>query len=331
MAKLSVQAGSTGVSVNLFIQSATATDGSGMTGLKQNTASLTCYYIRQRTTATPITLATSTVGNGWVSGGFMEVDATNAKGIYDFGIPNAAIGTGSPFATVIFQGATGMAPLPLEIELTAWNNQDATGGGINNLSATGTLGSVSNVRGTATVILSTGVHTGAVIPVVQTASVALTANTVGTASGIPPVILSTGTHVGAVIPTVNAITTSNDGRMANLDAAVSSRSVYAGGAVAGVSGVTFPATVAAPGDAMALTGAERASLAVVIGTSSQVEAYRANGQGGSINQILYEILGNLVEANNSGTTRTVKKVDHTATAATYQYDSSAPNTITRAS
>lgn len=264
MPKISVQAGSTGVSVNLFIQSSTATDGSGKTGLVFNSAGLTCYSMRQRTTATPVTLATSTVGNPWITGGFIEINSTAANGWYNFDIPNAVLGTGSPFASVHFQGASGMAPLPLEIELTAWNNQDPSAGGMTQLSSTGTLGSVSNIRGTATVLLAPVVHTGAVVPIVQTASnvtVQGTATVIlaaGVHTGaIVPIVqtasnlvnnadktgyyLGTGTQVGVVIPQVNIVQTSADGRMANLDVAVSSRSTA--------------------GDAMTLTTGERTAVA----------------------------------------------------------------------
>lgn len=65
-------------------------------------------------------------------------------------------------------------------------------------------------------------------------------------------------------------------------------------------------------------------------TTALTESYRANGATGTPAQILYELLGNAVEANNSGTTRTVKKLDHSTTAATYTYDNATPNTITRA-
>lgn len=448
MAKISVQAGSTGVSVNLFINSSTSTTGLGQAGIVFNAASFTCYYVRQRTTATPITLATSTVGNPWVTGGFIQIDSVNAPGWYNFDIPNIVLGTGSPFASVHFQGAANMAPLPLEIELTAWNNQDIVTGGLIAISSTGTLGSVSNVRGTSTVVLAAGTHTGvvipvvqtasnvinvtgtatvvlwggthtgAVIPVIQTASVALVANNVGTATsvllvdtvrtstvsnftagalgrffdldagqystssaqsvvkqisdnaigaggaptvaqittavwakfGTGTVMLSTGTHTGAIIPNVLAINTSSDGRMANLDAAVSSRSVYAGGAVASVTAGVTTTSVAdktgytlsvqnwsSAGDQMALTAAERTSLTTVIGTSVMSEAYRANGAAGSIAQLLYEALGHLGESvivttstAVGGATKSIRKIDHTTTAATFLLnDTSSPTSITR--
>lgn len=64
-------------------------------------------------------------------------------------------------------------------------------------------------------------------------------------------------------------------------------------------------------------------------TVAKTESYRTNGTTGSITQMVYEILANITEANNSGTTRTVKKIDHSTTAMTYTYDNSTPNTITR--
>lgn len=133
------------------------------------------------------------------------------------------------------------------------------------------------------------------------------------------VVLSTGTHTGAVIPTVNVVSTSNDGRMANLDLNI--------GAVN-----TSVLTRATAGDAMTLTGGERTTLATVIGTSSQAESYRANGAGGSIAQLLYEAAGHLSEATIVGTGKTVKKTDHATTAMTFNLDNStAPTSITRAS
>jgi len=439
MAKISVLAGSTGVSVNLFINSSTSTTGAGQSGIVFNAASFTAYSIRQRTTATPITLATSTVGNGWTSGGFIEIDSTHCPGWYNFDIPNAVIGTGSPFASVHFQGAAGMAPLPLEIELTAWNNQDGVRGGLTSLSTavpgavnglmiagtnsactvnivgthtgnlTGSVGSVVGSVGSVTTgvtstsvtdksgyILSTGTHTNAVIPtvnVVQTATVNnLTSNALsryfdtdaGTyatssansvvkqiadnaigAGGAPTVaqiatavwakfgtgtvMLSTGTHVGAVIPTVNSIQTSADGRMANLDATVSSRAaaVILGTSTSadiatGLDAIraktgNLPSAPAATGDAMALTSGERTTLATVITTSSLTESYRGTGAGGSVAQMLYEIqahVGNFVlvgTATSTGDgTKSLLKVDGTTTAATFLITSTAaPSGIKR--
>jgi hypothetical protein len=64
-------------------------------------------------------------------------------------------------------------------------------------------------------------------------------------------------------------------------------------------------------------------------TTALTEGYRATGATGSVRDLLYEILGNLVEFANAGTTRTVKKLDGSTTAKTYTYDdATTPTSIT---
>lgn len=61
------------------------------------------------------------------------------------------------------------------------------------------------------------------------------------------------------------------------------------------------------------------------------ESYRANGATGSVAQILYEILAHHGEAAISGTTKAIKKIDHSTGAATFTLDSATdPTSITRA-
>lgn len=128
--KLCIQAGATSQTVNIFIQDSSSTTGAGLTGLVFNTASLTAYYALSRAAAVSITLATlAAVTSSYSSGGFKEIDATNMPGWYRFDIPDAALASGR-FVSIHLKGATNMAPLPIEIELTAWNNQDAVRGGM---------------------------------------------------------------------------------------------------------------------------------------------------------------------------------------------------------
>ena len=96
------------------------------------------------------------------------------------------------------------------------------------------------------------------------------------------------------------------------------------GSVGSISGITFPTNFGA----QAITAGGLVSSNDF--TTAMTESYRANGATGTPAQVLYELLGNVVEQNNSGTTRTVKKIDHSTTATTYTYDASTPNTITRA-
>jgi hypothetical protein len=130
MAKLSIVAGATSQTVNIFIQDSSSTTGAGLTGLAFNTASLVAYYALSKAAAVQITLATlAAITTAWSSGGFKEVDATNMPGWYRLDLPDAALASGR-FVAVHLKGATNMAPLPLEIELTAVNNQDAVHGGM---------------------------------------------------------------------------------------------------------------------------------------------------------------------------------------------------------
>lgn len=129
MAKLSIKAGSTSKLVRAFILDSSSSTGAGLTGLVFNTSFLTAYYIKEGdASATSMTLITMTVGT-WASLGFKEVDATNMPGLYEIGLPNAAIASGKS-VVVMLKGATNMTPTLLEIELTANDNQDSVRGGM---------------------------------------------------------------------------------------------------------------------------------------------------------------------------------------------------------
>lgn len=128
--KLSIKVGATSQTVNIFIQDSSSTTGAGLTGLVYNTASLVAYYALTRAAAVSITLATlAAITTAWSSGGFKEVDATNMPGWYRLDIPDAALASGR-FVAIHLKGATNMAPLPIEIELTGWDNQDGVRGGL---------------------------------------------------------------------------------------------------------------------------------------------------------------------------------------------------------
>jgi hypothetical protein len=122
VAKLFVQAQATSNrSEYVFVQDSASTTGGGKTGIAYNAAGLTAYYVRPAGSATAITLATQTVTGAWSSGGWVEVDATNLPGIYRFDIPNAVFATGVDHAVVMLKGASGMAPVSLEYQLTGFN------------------------------------------------------------------------------------------------------------------------------------------------------------------------------------------------------------------
>ncbi len=125
MAKLSILKGTTSKLLDVFIQDSSSATGAGLTGLVFNSGSLTGYYYREGAgSAVAITLATMTLGT-WATGGFVVIDGTNMPGAYQLSIPDAALAAGANSVIVMLKGATNMAPVLLEIELTAVDNQDS--------------------------------------------------------------------------------------------------------------------------------------------------------------------------------------------------------------
>jgi hypothetical protein len=73
-----------------------------------------------------------------------------------------------------------------------------------------------------------------------------------------------------------------------------------------------------------------ATLAALL-TTSMTEAYRADGATGSVAKLLYELIAHHGESGITGTTKTIKKLDGSTTAATFTLDSATtPTSITRA-
>jgi len=114
-----VYAGLTSQTIDVFIRDSSSTTGQGLSGLAYNSGSLVASYRKGATgTRTAITLATQTVGGAFSSGGFVEIDATNMKGVYRLDLPNAAVDTAG-FVTVFLSGATNMVPVALRIDCRA--------------------------------------------------------------------------------------------------------------------------------------------------------------------------------------------------------------------
>lgn len=125
MAKLSILAGTTSDSELIFIQDSSSTTGAGRSGLAFNTTGLSATYAFATKLPVTITFATLTaVTAAFSSGGFIELNASIMTGWYRFDPPDAALAAGNGRRVGIhFFGAASMAPLPVEIELTGWNNQ----------------------------------------------------------------------------------------------------------------------------------------------------------------------------------------------------------------
>jgi hypothetical protein len=131
MAKRTIVQGSTNQTVDIFIPDSSSSTGAGLTGLVYNSAGLTCYFREGATgTATALTLATQTVGGAHSDGGFVEIDATNMPGLYRLDLSDTMVSGTNPWVTVHLKGATNMAPVTLELELTNFDPFDGTRAGL---------------------------------------------------------------------------------------------------------------------------------------------------------------------------------------------------------
>jgi hypothetical protein len=172
MAKFSILKGSTSVLVRIFIQDSSKTNGAGLAGLTNASSGLTCYVARDddgNAAATQLSLSSGTRGT-WSSGGFKEKDATNQPGVYELGLSNASLATGSRSCTYYLQGAANMAPCTFEIELTNVDNQSTSYGLILTSSslASGTITTTSFAAGAITAAVTDSTFDNAIATSVLT-------------------------------------------------------------------------------------------------------------------------------------------------------------------
>lgn len=108
----------TGVIESLLPMDTASQTGAFKSGILFNAGGLTCYYKRSSgTAAVAVTLVDISTFGTYVSGGFKEVDATHMPGYYEFHPPNAALASGATWVDFYFQGAAGMAPVVLRMDI----------------------------------------------------------------------------------------------------------------------------------------------------------------------------------------------------------------------
>ncbi len=130
------KAGSTSNIFQIFIADSSSIIGAGLTALTSGSGGLTAYYHRDTdTTATVINLTSLTLGT-FTSSGFLKIDDTNMPGCYQFCPPDAAMASGAKSVMFMLKGATNMAPLPIEVQLVAYDPDNATTLGLTNLDDT---------------------------------------------------------------------------------------------------------------------------------------------------------------------------------------------------
>jgi hypothetical protein len=136
---LQILAGITSKRVFVFISDAL---GNGVTGLTHSSSGLICYRARDddgNTGATQLPLVAGTRGI-WSSGGFVEKDSSFEVGVYELGLDNAGLATGSSQVKYMLSGASTMVPAILDLQLVTVSGESnvfssgtATGGTLNTI------------------------------------------------------------------------------------------------------------------------------------------------------------------------------------------------------
>ncbi|NNF64723.1 MAG: hypothetical protein HKN07_10745 [Acidimicrobiia bacterium] len=97
-------------------------DGGPATGISASSADLTAAYVRSTGEVAAIELTEGQPGR-WTDGGFVEIDAKLAPGVYQLGLPDAATASGADRAVIVLQA--GQAHFdPVDIDLVAFDQQD---------------------------------------------------------------------------------------------------------------------------------------------------------------------------------------------------------------
>lgn len=128
MPDFNTRAGDTDVTI--YVRLRDSTTGLAKTGLVFNSAGAVCSYVLPRAARAAITLATQTVTGAHSDGGFVEVDATNSKGLYRLDLPDAAVASGAfSLISIEFDGIieeTIHLPLANTVTLAAVTHTGAT-------------------------------------------------------------------------------------------------------------------------------------------------------------------------------------------------------------
>lgn len=116
-----IHKGSTDQIITIYIRDVTSNSNAGLTGLTA-ASGIACKYKRDdQPNVTTVTLQSAAVGV-YTPGGFVAVPGM--PGVYEFGVPDSALSSGSS-TTLLFYDIPGGAVVPVLIELDAVDYQDA--------------------------------------------------------------------------------------------------------------------------------------------------------------------------------------------------------------
>ena len=266
--KLSRAVGSTSQKLNIYIQDATVSTGAGLANV--SAANVTCTIFRDDMTSTStLTCSTSTGTLGTFNVSCLtQIHATLALGWYQLCVPNYAFASGSSVLIHLY-GAASMAPLPIEVELTKFDNQAYVSStkvlgtvnpvGVSSATIPFGVSSVSNLVGVSTLTIPVGVSSISIPVGVSSISVGVNASTVSDKAGYGVSSISVG---------VNASTVSGLVGVSTITVGVNASTVSG---LVGVSTVTIPVSASS-----VTAGVHVSSINAPVGVSSTNIQYRVS-------------------------------------------------------
>lgn len=288
--KLAFKAGTTSKLLRFFVSDSSSTTGAGLTGLTSASGSLTAYYCKEGdSSATAITLSAGTLGT-WSSGGFVAVDGTNLPGLYEMGIPNAALTTAKS-VVIMLKGATNMTPVLMEIELHAVDNQDAIHFGLTGIpnAAAGANGGLplGNASGFVTVATNNDKTGYAASTVSDKTGYSLgtsqTFNTTGSVGSVTGAVGSVTGNVGGSVGSVTGAVGSVTGAVGSVAGDVSGKVIGGGaGSITG-DGVRAASVTGAVGSVTGAVASVTAGVALTSGEHTAIAADVLNATAASYN------------------------------------------------
>lgn len=193
--------GTTGCLVTIDVYDAAADAPKGLAGLTHATSGLTCHYKRSVDSASTAVPLVGGVLGAHAPGKFMAVP--NMPGVYEFGVPDAALASGT-HVDIHFGGPANMWCPTLRIELDALDYQDPVRAGLASL-PNAAPGAVGGALVSATAANQVTVNAGLVASRTEATAPALTFNLTGNVSG------SVGSVAGPVQSVAGGVKLAPDG------------------------------------------------------------------------------------------------------------------------
>lgn len=126
--KLKIKSGTTSKIIRLFCQDSTSSNGSGKAGILAS--NVYAYYVTESGSINQISASTQSSLATYSSGGWHQVSSTLLPGLYEFGVPDAAISSSAGASSVLYFKFLGPSdvtvPVMVEIELDKIDYQSAS-------------------------------------------------------------------------------------------------------------------------------------------------------------------------------------------------------------